>query len=39
METISIGPTIHGAHSPDERVSIADVEKVFNYLLGILKRV
>ena len=38
-EMISFGPTITGAHSPDERCNIKDVEKVWKYLLEILKNV
>ena len=36
MDMISYGPTIQGAHSPDERVNIADVEKFYNLTKGIL---
>jgi dipeptidase D len=39
MEMISFGPTITGAHSPDERVNIASVAKSFAYLLEVLKNV
>ncbi|MDO4229409.1 MAG: aminoacyl-histidine dipeptidase [Capnocytophaga sp.] len=37
MEMISFGPTIKGAHSPDEKVSISSVQKFWKYLLEILK--
>jgi len=37
MDMISFGPTIKGAHSPDERVSIKSVQKFWKYLLEILK--
>lgn len=37
MDMISFGPTIKGAHSPDERVSISSVQKFWKYLLEILK--
>jgi dipeptidase D len=37
MQMISFGPTIHGAHSPDERVSISSVQKFWKYLLEVLK--
>lgn len=37
MDMISFGPTIKGAHSPDERVSIASVKKFWTFLLQILK--
>ncbi|MET6990234.1 aminoacyl-histidine dipeptidase [Sediminicola arcticus] len=37
MDMISFGPTIKGAHSPDERVSIPSVQKFWNFLLEILK--
>jgi dipeptidase D len=38
MQMISFGPTIHGAHSPDEKVSIASVQKYWGFLLETLKR-
>ncbi len=34
---ISFGPTIEGAHSPDERVHIETVEKFWKFLSEILK--
>ncbi len=37
LEMISTGPTILGAHSPDERLEIATVEKSWRLLLEILK--
>lgn len=39
MDMISFGPTIHGAHSPDERVSISSVQKYWKYVLEILKEI
>lgn len=39
MDMISFGPTIMGAHSPDERVNIATVEKFWNLLLHTLKNI
>lgn len=39
MDMISFGPTIRGAHSPDERVQISSVQKFWKYLLETLKRV
>ncbi len=39
MEMISFGPTIHGAHSPDEKVNILSVQKFWNYLLATLQRI
>ena len=36
MDMISFGPTIHGAHSPDERVSISSVQKFWKFLQEIL---
>ena len=38
MDMISFGPTIMGAHSPDEKIKIETVEKFYNLLKGILKR-
>ncbi len=37
IDMISFGPTIEGAHSPDEKVNIKDVEKFYNLLKGVLK--
>jgi dipeptidase D len=39
MDMISFGPTIVGAHSPDEKVNIETVEKFYRLLKGILKEV
>jgi dipeptidase D len=32
MDMISFGPTIHGAHSPDERASISSSQKFWKFL-------
>jgi dipeptidase D len=37
MDMISYGPTIKGAHSPDERIEISTVEKFWTLTLEILK--
>lgn len=37
LEMVSTGPTILGAHSPDERIEIATVDKFWRLLLEILK--
>ncbi|HEY9124097.1 MAG TPA: M20/M25/M40 family metallo-hydrolase, partial [Bacteroidales bacterium] len=37
LDVISVGPTIKGAHSPDERLSIESVEKFWKYLIEILE--
>ncbi len=37
MEMISFGPTIHGAHSPDEKVCISSVQKFWNYLQQVIQ--
>ena len=39
MEMISFGPTIKGAHSPDERASITSAKKYWSFVLEILKRI
>ncbi len=39
MDMISFGPTIKGAHSPDERASISSVQKYWAYVLEILKNI
>ena len=37
MDMISFGPTILGAHSPQERVSISSVQKFWRFLVAILE--
>lgn len=37
MDMISLGPTIENPHSPDERLNIPSVEKVWQFLLELLK--
>ena len=39
MDMISFGPTIHGAHSPDERASISSSQKFWKFLLEILENI
>jgi dipeptidase D len=39
IEMISFGPTIHGAHSPDEKVNISSVQKYWKYLLETLNQI
>jgi len=39
MDMISFGPTILGAHSPDERVQISSVQKYWPFLLAVLKEI
>jgi dipeptidase D len=37
LDIVSFGPTIRGAHSPEEYVEIAAVEKSYEYMLAILE--
>jgi dipeptidase D len=39
MDMISFGPTIRGAHSPNERVQISSVQKFWKFLLAALKEI
>ena len=39
MDMVSYGPTIRGAHSPDERVEIMAVERFWKMTLEILQRI
>ncbi|MDR1633181.1 MAG: aminoacyl-histidine dipeptidase [Dysgonamonadaceae bacterium] len=39
LDMISCGPTILGAHSPDERLEIETVEKWWQFLLELLKAI
>lgn len=36
MDMVSLGPTIRGAHSPDERVYVASVKQTWEYLVALL---
>lgn len=38
LQMISIGPTVRGAHSPDERLEVASVAKFRELLIGILEQ-
>jgi dipeptidase D len=37
LDMISFGPTIKGAHSPDERVNIKSVQKFWKFLVDIIQ--
>ncbi len=39
MDMISFGPTIKGAHSPDERASISSTQKFWKFVKEILKEI
>ncbi|MGY5850935.1 aminoacyl-histidine dipeptidase [Salegentibacter sp. F14] len=39
MDMISFGPTIRGAHSPDERASISSAQKYWKFLQDVLKNI
>ncbi|WBL23496.1 aminoacyl-histidine dipeptidase [Zunongwangia sp. HRR-M8] len=39
MDMISFGPTIRGAHSPDERASISSTQKFWDFTLEVLKNI
>jgi len=39
MDMISFGPTIHGAHSPDERASIKSSQKFWKFVVEILEHI
>ncbi len=39
MDMISFGPTIRGAHSPDERASISSAQKYWKFLLEVLRNI
>ena len=39
IDMISFGPTIHGAHSPDERASIKSSQKFYKFVVEILKNI
>ena len=37
LDMISFGPDIRGAHTPEERVNIESVERVWNYFVEVMK--
>ncbi|WP_218599541.1 aminoacyl-histidine dipeptidase [Polaribacter sp. NJDZ03] len=39
MDMVSFGPTIRGAHSPDEKASISSTQKFWKFLVAILKNI
>ncbi|RAJ07532.1 aminoacyl-histidine dipeptidase [Arenibacter echinorum] len=39
VDMISFGPTIKGAHSPDERASISSLQKFWKFILEILEEI
>lgn len=39
MEMVSFGPTIRGAHSPDEKASISSAQKYWKFVLEVLKSI
>ncbi|HJX71653.1 MAG TPA: aminoacyl-histidine dipeptidase [Bacteroidales bacterium] len=39
LDMISFGPTIYGAHSPDERVEISSVKKYWDLLLEVIAHI
>lgn len=39
MDMISFGPTIRGAHSPDERASISSAKKYWEFVLRVLESI
>ncbi len=39
MEMISIGPTIEGPHSPDEKLKIDSIEKMWKFLIALLQKI
>ena len=39
LDMISIGPTLRGVHSPDERLHIPSVQKVWDHVLDILRNI
>lgn len=39
LDMVSFGPTLRGVHSPDERLLIPTVDKVWRHLLAILRNI
>jgi len=36
LDTLSCGPTIENPHSPDERLYVPSVQRVWDFLVGLL---
>lgn len=39
IDQISFGPNIYDVHTPDEHISISSVDRMYGYLLGVLKEI
>jgi dipeptidase D len=39
LDMVSFGPTIYGAHSPDERLNIETTQKFWNHLVDVLENI
>jgi dipeptidase D len=39
MDAISIGPNLEGVHSPSERIEVASVQKLYDFLIETLKQI
>jgi dipeptidase D len=39
MDMLSLGPTIRGAHTPEERLDIRSVERVWRFLTRLVARI
>ncbi|MEG0774915.1 aminoacyl-histidine dipeptidase [Clostridium sp.] len=39
MDQISFGPNIYDVHTPDEHISISSVDRMYSYLLAVLKEI
>ncbi len=39
LDIVSFGPNIAGAHSPDEKVSVTSVQKIWKLFLGVIEKV
>jgi len=39
IDQISFGPNIYDVHTPDEHISISSVDRMYNYLLEVLKEI
>ena len=37
IDQISFGPNIYDVHTPDEHLSISSTERMYNFLLEVLK--
>ena len=39
MEMISLGPNVKGGHTPDERLEVKSITKIWTFLIRLLEKI